>query len=167
MAKFSLSPTFIKEVFQLFRQKSLKEIFFGKKVELNKKERDLLTWIKSNPDEFKKLGGRKGTFIKIGIAHKGQGVVYLLPNKLGNMKAESVLLFDVDVKIQPGPDLYVYLSTKKGKELGEILDLGLLRGTKGGQSYIINKSITQLQRYQSVAIYCKKFEVMFTFALLE
>ena len=164
MAKFSLSPKFLKEVFQIFKRKSLKEIFFGNKVSYNKKEREIIDWINNNPEKFNKVG-RKGSFIKKDIIHKGQGFVYLLPYK----KNKSILLFDDQVKIQSGPDLYVYLSTKKDlrKGLGKIINLGLLKGTKGGQSYIINNKIKDLDKYKSAVIYCKKFEELFTFATLK
>src|SRR3989344_8149951 len=151
----------IKELLLLLKEKSLKEIFLGNKVKLNNKEEKLLQWIKKNPLSLKKAGGRKGYFIRLGLIHKGNGNVYLLPNKLGNSDQESILLFDSKVKIQSGPDLYVYLSAeqKVKDKIGKILNLGLLKGTKGGQSYVIKQNINSLDKYQSVVVYCKKFKV--------
>ena len=54
----------------------------------------------------------------------------------------------------------------KKKGSGKILNLGLLKGTKGGQSYIIKEPIEKLSGYNSVVVYCKKFEVQFTYAAL-
>lgn len=169
MAKISLSAKFIKETFMLFRERSLKEIFFGKKAELTVKEEMILQRLKENSEEFRKSGGRQGTFVKIDPIHKGVGGVYLLPNKLGNDKNESLILFDKDTKITPGPDLWIYLSTSEdvnGSGLGEYLKLTLLKGTKGGQTYIVNKPILELEKYKSVVVWCKQFEVLFTYAVL-
>lgn len=159
MARISL--TTFRDLIEVLKQKSLKEILLGKKVSLSRKEQVLLARIKDHPKWFAKAGGRKGSFIKIDLVHKGQGTVYLLPNG----RKESILLFDNKVKIQSGPDLYAYLSTKNTAK-ADVLDLGLLKGTKGGQSYKIKKPISQIQKYRYVLIYCKKFEVLFTYAPL-
>ncbi len=159
MAKLSL--TTLRDLIDVLKEKSLKEIFFGKKVSLSQKEQYLLDQIKRNPISFTKVGGRKGNFIKKDVIHKGRGSVYLLPGR----EEESILLFDNEVRIQSGPDLYVYLSTKNTAK-AEVLNLGLLKGTKGGQSYTIKKTISELQKYKSVVIYCKKFEVLFAYAPL-
>lgn len=169
MARISLSAKFIKETLMLFRERSLKEIFFGKKVELTAKEETILQQLKANSEEFRKSGGRQGTFVKIDPIHKGVGRVYLLPNKLGNDKTESLVLFDRDTKITAGPDLWIYLSTSedvKRSGLGEYVQLTLLKGTKGGQTYIVNKPILELERYKSVVVWCKQFAVLFTYAVL-
>lgn len=169
MAKISLSAKFIKETLMLFKERSLKEIFFGKKVELTAQEEMILQRLKENSEEFRKNMGRQGTFVKIDSIHKGVGMVYLLPNKIGNDKTESLIFFDRDTKITAGPDLWIYLSTSedvKRNGLGEYLPLTLLKGTKGGQKYIINKPIIELQKYKSVVIWCKQFAVLFTYAVL-
>jgi len=168
MAKISFTPTFLKEVLMVFRERPLKEIIFGKKVQHSADEKQTLNWIKNNPQEFKARGGRRGSFITINLAHRGKGTVYLLPSIAGNSSNQSQLLFAEDVKVIPGPDLYVYLSTAADarQNLGEYINLGLLQGTKGGQSYLINQPIEQLDKYQSAVIYCKQFAVLFTFAQL-
>ncbi len=132
-------------------------------------EETILRWLKENSKEFRKSGGRQGTLVRIDPIHKGVGTVYFLPNKLGDDKTESLILFDRDTKITPGPDLWVYLSTSenvKRSGLGEYLQLILLKGTKGGQAYMVNKPITELQKYKSVVVWCKQFEVLFTYAEL-
>ncbi|GEM_PF-2165758 len=169
MAKISLSPKFIKETLMLFRERSLKEIFFGKKVEFTVQEERIARLLKENSEEFRKSGGRQGTLVKIDPIHKGVGTVYLLPNQLGNHKTESLLLFDKDIKITAGPDLWIYLSTNedvKKNGLGEYLQLMLLKGTKGGQSYTVSKTLTELEKFKSVVVWCKQFEVLFTYAIL-
>ena len=52
MAHISFSKTFFKEVIQIFRERSLKEIIFGKHVKLSDEEREILSWIKGNKERF-------------------------------------------------------------------------------------------------------------------
>ena len=111
-----------------------------------------------------------GQFNKRDLIHKGRGNVYLLASKFGNKNLESIVVFDDDVVITPGPDLYLYLSTESdvGRNgLGNYLDLGLLKGTKGGQIYVINSPIISLSQYKSAVIWCKQFSVLFSFAVLK
>ena len=147
---------------EILKEKSLKEIFFGKKVSLSNINKRLLKNLKIK-SYFKKLNGRKGNFKRYDFLHRGRGTAYLVKDPK-NSKG-SILLLAEDLKIQPGPDLYVYLSKDKKKNKG-ILDLGLLKGTKGGQSYSIKKSIVKLKDYKSVIIHCKKFDVYFSHATL-
>lgn len=152
----------------LFKERSLKEILFGKKVSLGDEGERLLKWLTQHAREFKKGGGRRGSFTVINFAHRASGSVYLLPRTSGNGNKESVLLFAKEFKVIPGPDLWVYLSTSSDvrKNLGDYINLGLIKGTKGGQLYVIQKPITELGNYKSVAIYCKQFSVLFSFAML-
>lgn len=169
MAHLSLSPKFIKEVFMLFRERPLKDIIFGKLAALSQAEQNLLTWIHENPDAFRAVGGRKGSFQKSDPIHKGSGMVYLLPDKLGDETKGSVILFDEDAKITQGPDLWVYLSSNenvKKEGLGDHLRLALMKGNKGGQSYAVAVPIAELARYKSVVIWCKQFAVLFSWAPL-
>ena len=76
MAKITLNT--FKGLIEVLKKKSLKEIFFGKKVSLRRDEQVLLAEIKNNPKWFLKADGRKGSFIKRDIVHKGRGTVYLL-----------------------------------------------------------------------------------------
>lgn len=169
MAKFFLSPKFFKEVFLLFRERPLKEIIFGKHVALSAEELRIEQWIKKNPAMFRRSGGRIGNFVKIDPIHKGIGTVYLLPNRLGDEKTESLILFAGDTHITQGPDLWVYLSSYadvKKNGLGEYASLVLIKGNKGGQTYVVAEPIYQLEKYKSVVIWCKQFSVLFTFAPL-
>ncbi|HLD80335.1 MAG TPA: DM13 domain-containing protein [Candidatus Nanoarchaeia archaeon] len=159
MVKITLNT--FRDLIEVLKQKSLKDIFFGKEVSLSRKEQQLLDQIKKDPNWFGKIGGRKGNFIKKDLIHKGTGAIYLLPRG----RKRSILLFDNNIEIQSGPDLYVYLSTNDSAH-ADILSLGLLKGTKGGQSYYIQKPMNMLQRYKYVLIHCKKFDVLFTYAPL-
>ena len=169
MAKISFSPKFIKEVIMLFRERPIKDIIFGKAVTLSVQEKKVLEWIKKNPDAFRAAGGRMGHFKKIDPVHKGNGSVYLSPNTLGDAEKESLIIFDEDVAITQGPDLWVCLSTHedvKKDGLGDYIQLVLIKGNKGGQTYILEKPLAELTRFKSVVIWCKQFEVLFSFAPL-
>ncbi len=168
MAKISFSFNFLKESIWVLWERGLKETLFGKYVGLGEQERKLLLWIKANPEAFHAQGGRSGVFVKRDLVHKGKGRVYLFPNTLGDAAHESIVLFDEDVVITPGPDLYLYLSTEPtiDHELGEYKDLGLLQGTKGGQAYLVKSSIAELKKFKSAVIWCKQFSVLFTYATL-
>jgi len=155
----------------LFRERNLKDILLGKRVFLSPEEQRVLVWIKQHPDEFTAVGGRSGQLMKVDPIHRGSGTVYVLPNKLEDERAESsLILFGEDVSFTQGPDLWVYLSSSRDVKkdgLGDYLKLVLIKGNKGGQSYGVAKSIAELEKYQSVVIWCKQFTVLFTFASLE
>lgn len=169
MAKISFRPTFIKEVLTLFKERSLKDMLFGKRVELDEEGKKLFRWIKEHQQEFKESGGRSGSFIAVNLTHRGSGTAYLLPRITGNSNKESILLFGEDFKVIPGPDLWIYLSPSEDirKNLGEYIHLGLLKGTRGGQWYRIEKPISELTQYRSAVVYCKQFSALFTFAVLK
>jgi len=70
-----------------------------------------------------------------------------------------------------GPDLHVYLSEvaagDDARAYGEgFVDLGKLKGNKGNQNYEIPPG-TDLSKFRSVVIWCKRFTVGFGVAPLE
>jgi Electron transfer DM13 len=70
-----------------------------------------------------------------------------------------------------GPDLFVYLSaapaTADGREYVEdFVDLGRLKGNLGNQNYLIPEG-TDLERYDSVVVWCRRFTSAFGSAPLE
>lgn len=144
-------------------------MFFGKRVILAETEKQALEWIHKHPDQFKEVGGRSGSFVKIDPIHKGLGTAYLLPNPIENGHNQTLLIFSEDTKITNGPDLWIYLSKNidiKKEGVGEYLDIGLIKGNKGGQLYVIEKNMAALREYRSAVIWCKQFSVLFTFAAL-
>jgi hypothetical protein len=66
-----------------------------------------------------------------------------------------------------GPDLRVYLSTRDPARggLGDVEDLGGLKGNKGDQQYRVPPDL-DLRRYSTVVIWCRAFSVPFTSAAL-
>lgn len=76
-----------------------------------------------------------------------------------------------DFETQNGPDLFVYLSTAPASAEGEafiedFINLGELKGNIGNQNYQIPDG-TDLEKYRSVVIWCKRFAVGFGVAPLD
>jgi hypothetical protein len=69
-----------------------------------------------------------------------------------------------DFEVDNGPDLRVRLVA--GDDTGDYVDLGALKGNKGDQQYDIPRG-TDLDRYGTVAIWCRAFSVLFARAELE
>lgn len=75
-----------------------------------------------------------------------------------------------DLDTSNGPDLRVYLSTlpegRDGRSYGDgAIDLGALKGNRGDQNYAVPTG-TDLSRYRSVVIWCRRFTVAFGVASL-
>jgi hypothetical protein len=78
-----------------------------------------------------------------------------------------------DLEVDNGPDLFVYLSAASEAEgraneevfLEDFLDLGLLKGNIGSSNYEIPRG-TDLSRYRTVMIWCRRFTVTFAVASL-
>ncbi len=76
-----------------------------------------------------------------------------------------------DFSTENGPDLFVYLSTAPatadGSEFAEdFIDLGALKGNIGDQNYQVPER-TDLEKYQSIVIWCRRFTSPFGAAPLE
>ena len=161
MAKISLNKAFILDSLSVFKQRGIKGLLLGHKADLSSDERKLVSNIKSLYKQTK--GARKGSLAKVDAVHKGSGEVYLVEDS-----GKAKLVFDSESKVTNGPDLWVYLSKSSDpkKSLGDYKDLGLIKGTKGGQVYGLNAPIKDFEAYKSVIIYCKQFEVLFSYAIL-
>lgn len=96
-----------------------------------------------------------GAFVGVndGI-HNAEGRVVVIP--LGD-DGRSILRLE-DFKSTNGPDLYVYLSTDKAAS--DFVNLGRLKGNMGNQNYEIPEG-TDLEKYDTVLIWCKAFSVLF------
>jgi len=90
-----------------------------------------------------------------GIDHETTGSVLVLP---------GIVRFE-DLDTSNGPDLHVYLSTTphdgpRHAFDDDYVELGRLKGNKGDQNYDVPPG-TDLARYRSVVIWCKRFSVPF------
>lgn len=70
-----------------------------------------------------------------------------------------------DFAVNNGPDLRVYLVPGDGKDAGDHIDLGGLKGNKGNQQYDVPASANTGQ-YKTVVIWCRAFSVAFARATL-
>jgi hypothetical protein len=76
-----------------------------------------------------------------------------------------------DFSTENGPDLFVYLSsapaTAEGRDFVEdFVDLGALKGNIGNQNYVVPDD-TDLSKYRSVVIWCRRFTSPFGAAPLQ
>lgn len=70
-----------------------------------------------------------------------------------------------DFAVANGPDLRVYLVPGDGKDTGDHIDLGGLKGNKGNQRYDIPDD-ADIGRHRTVVIWCRAFSVAFARATL-
>ncbi|MFN2389323.1 MAG: DM13 domain-containing protein [Actinomycetota bacterium] len=100
------------------------------------------------------------------IDHETSGRVVLAPAADGRYYARLQ-----DFQTENGPDLFVYLSAAPASAEGrvfadEFVDLGPLRGNLGNQNYVVPEG-TDIERYRSIVIWCRRFTSPFGAAPLE
>jgi electron transfer DM13 len=95
---------------------------------------------------------------------QGRAILVRLPDSRRFIRFE-------DFRVTNGPDLYVYLSghpsPRTGTQLheGAAFEVARLKGNIGSQNYELPADL-DLSKFKSVAIYCKRFSVMFGSAQL-
>ena len=100
----------------------------------------------------------------ISIGHPGTGTVLVYRQPDGS----HVIRFE-DLEVSNGPDLLVILSAaplvndRAAYSAAEYLSLGDLKGNKGNQNYEVPAEIN-LGDYQTVAIWCRRFNYTFNAA---
>ena len=97
------------------------------------------------------------------VAHPAKGTATAIRRARGG-RVLTLTGFEVD----NGPDLRVYLvagPARDESEVDEFEDLGALKGNKGDQQYELARDI-DLDRYQTVVIWCRAFSVNFARAPL-
>ena len=166
MVKISLKPRFILDSLKVLISKSPKALVLGEQASMNNEDKEMHRQILFNVDSSRNFKTRSGIFESVDTLHKGSGRVVLPEHPTDSSR--SFLLLDHDFKVTQGQDLFPYLLTSREpkNKLGDFMDLGLVKGNKGAQIYVIDQSIDLLGKYQSVAIYCKQFSVLFSFATL-
>jgi len=110
-------------------------------------------------------GGRviaRGQLAVVDSVHKGSG-----PVEIAEVGGKKVVRF-LDVAIQNGPDLHVYLGRGSGGAYDGARDLyiGALKATNGTFSYDLPASVN-LGDYKSVIVWCRAFFTLFTYADLK
>lgn len=107
-----------------------------------------------------------GQWVGADAFHTGSGKVLLVRLPDG----QRFLRFE-EFKVTNGPDLYVYLSghpaprTRAQLHEGAAFEIGVLKGNVGNQNYALPADL-DLSKFKSVAIYCKRFSVLFASAEL-
>lgn len=111
---------------------------------------------------------KQGQFEDIDGFHKGSGTATIYRGPEG-----SLLLRLEDFKVTNGPDLHVVLSPWEGPQGigGDLqspgwIDLGKLKGNIGNQNYTIPNDV-DIGIHNSVTIWCKPFNVIFSVAALQ
>lgn len=100
----------------------------------------------------------RGTFES--AAHETRGAAILIRLPAGG-RVLTLTSFETD----PGPDLRVYLVSGDAGDLGDVVDLGALKGNRGDQQYEL-KGAVDTERYRTVVIWCRAFSVAFGSARL-
>ena len=109
---------------------------------------------------------KRGMFRDADSFHKGEGsaTLYTLPDGSNVLRLE-------DFRVTNGPDLRVILAShpdpmsRGNVHSGEYVELGKLKGNIGNQNYTLPDGLSP-DVYNSVIIYCKPFQVLFSVAPL-
>ena len=107
---------------------------------------------------------KQGMFRDADSFHKGEGsaTLYTLPDGSNVLRLE-------DFRVTNGPDLRVILAShpdpmsRGNVHSGEYVELGKLKGNIGNQNYTLPDGLSP-DDYNSVIIYCKPFQVLFSVA---
>ena len=104
-----------------------------------------------------------GSFVEVDAVHKGSGTARIVEQ--GGVRYLRL----EDFEVTNGPDLFVYLSESKtpGSTLESIdkyINLGPLKGNAGNQTYEIPASF---RGYDTAVIWCQKFGVLFSYAVMQ
>jgi hypothetical protein len=100
------------------------------------------------------------------LEHGAEGSARIL-----RLEDGSLFLRFEDLNVSNGPDLRVYLTDQPLSDDwhvwddGAFLDLGDLKGNIGDQNYLLDPD-TNLSRWKTVVIWCRRFEVGFAVAPL-
>jgi hypothetical protein len=109
---------------------------------------------------------KSGEFQDADRFHKGSGsaTIYTMPDG-------SALLRLEDFRVTNGPELHLILSPNPDPQSssdvreGDYIDLGKIKGNIGNQNYPLPAGIDP-SKFNSVVIYCKPFQVVFSVASL-
>lgn len=126
----------------------------------------VVTWRLGLPPDAHAQAGQPvilaaGQWTGADASHQAQGRALLirLPDGKRFLRLEQF-------RVTNGPDLYVYLSGHRAPRNraqlheGAAFEVGVLKGNVGNQNYELPADL-DLAKFRSVAIYCKRFSVMF------
>jgi hypothetical protein len=105
-------------------------------------------------DDAMKMTSLEGTFSSLAHDTSGKAIVKELEDGSHVLRLE-------DFETSNGPDVRVYLSAGEDGAYGkDFVDLGGLKGNVGNQNYTV-PSGTDLERYDTAVIWCRRFTVAF------
>jgi len=93
----------------------------------------------------------------IASKHDVKGSVVLIEHD-----SDRILRFE-DFETVNGPNLHIYLASDQSAE--DFVDLGPIKATKGNVNYEIPEDV-DLEKYNTVLVYCVPFKVVFSLAEL-
>ncbi|HSH55859.1 MAG TPA: DM13 domain-containing protein, partial [Candidatus Limnocylindrales bacterium] len=95
---------------------------------------------------------KTGQFKDVDAIHRGSGTATIITTAEG-----TVLRFEDNFAVTPGPDLFVYASPNVASEgLGNYEVIGKLQSFRGGQVYNLPPDF---EKYKSIVIWCRSFGV--------
>ena len=109
---------------------------------------------------------KSGTFVDADAVHRGSGTAAVY-----EVSAGSYVVRLEDLRVTNGPALVVYLaehpSPAQASDVtdGAFVNLGELKGNIGSQNYPVPEGV-DIERYDSVVIWCELFGVLFSPAAL-
>jgi hypothetical protein len=101
----------------------------------------------------------EGHLVRISVVDYGSGTVRVV-----RVGSERFVRFE-EVDIAGAPDMYVYLSDRSDGKPGTFVDLGKLKATNGSFNYAIPADV-DLAPVRSVVVWCRRFTVTVTYAVL-
>lgn len=93
----------------------------------------------------------------VASAHEVMGKVLVIENN-----GKRILRFE-DFETINGPNLHIYLTTDTNVD--DYIDLGKIKATKGNVNYEIPDGV-DLEKYDTVVVWCVPFKVLFSYAEL-
>jgi len=137
-------------------------VYYGRYFFINKQvQEDLPEEVMKNIDQ---ASTKTGAFIGADALHRGSGTAKIITDSSG----KKILRLEEDFSVTNGPDLYVYLTKNENPssedDLGDLINLGRLKGNQGSQNYETNVDI---DAYNTVVIWCQQFGVLFAHAVLK
>lgn len=115
-------------------------------------------FIVKTADDITPSGNAISSGVLVSSAHEVSGSVSVIGGG-----GQRILRFE-NLDTVNGPDLFIYLATDT--TAGDFVNLGEIKATKGNVNYAIPAG-TDLNKYDTVLIWCRAFRVLFSYAKLE
>jgi hypothetical protein len=118
-------------------------------------DEDLPTDIQNGNASTEEMALVMGDFMP--SAHEVEGKALVIESE-----SRKILRFE-DFETDNGPNLHIYLATDTNVD--DYIDLGEIKATKGNVNYDIPEEV-DLEKYDTVVVWCVPFRVLFSYAEL-